>query len=111
MTSTPRRRSSPTTSFMRGAISATRAVAPLHQCWSHISQITTAVFSELQLTVDSTERHELVVLSVGTRRRSVSLESALAAATLSQRLTHSPAASAMYRPGCFMELAGTSCYA
>src|SRR5207253_2191001 len=32
-----------TTSFIRGAISATRAVAPLHQCLSHISQITTAV--------------------------------------------------------------------
>ena len=31
------------TSFIRGAISATRRVAPLHQCWSHMSQTTMAV--------------------------------------------------------------------
>src|SRR5678809_1666736 len=50
MISAPLVRSSATTSFMRGAISATRAEAPLHQCLSHISQMTTAVAEDSQET-------------------------------------------------------------
>ena len=43
MISTPFLRAAAIRSFMRGAISATRAVAPWHQCLSHMSQITIAV--------------------------------------------------------------------
>ena len=43
MISTPRLRAATSTSFIRGAISATRRVAPLHQCSFHMSQTTIAV--------------------------------------------------------------------
>src|SRR3954470_13197073 len=45
---TPWLRAALTTSFMRGAISETRPEAPLHQCLSHMSQMTTAVSLALQ---------------------------------------------------------------
>src|SRR4051794_5128500 len=45
---TPWLRAALTTSFMRGAISETRSDAPLHQCLSHMSQMTTAVSLALQ---------------------------------------------------------------
>src|SRR5215831_10523184 len=67
--STPRLRNSATTSFMRGAISATRAVAPLHQCLSHMSQITTAVAEDCQEARLVTCCHWPEEASVGTMRR------------------------------------------
>ena len=42
---TPLSRALEITSFMRGAISATRRVAPLHQCSFHMSQMMMAVFA------------------------------------------------------------------
>src|ERR1041385_1852375 len=44
MMNTPCSRARFTTALMRGAISATRRVAPSHQCLSHMSQMTRAVF-------------------------------------------------------------------
>ena len=39
-----------TISFIGPASSDTRAVALLHQCWSHMSQMTTAVSEDFQGT-------------------------------------------------------------
>src|SRR5262245_61717381 len=60
MMKTPCARAFLITSFMRGAISATRRVAPAHQCWSHMSQITMAVFWGSHWTVRSITCHSFV---------------------------------------------------
>src|SRR5438093_2756242 len=57
MMNTPWWRACRTTSVIRGAISATRRVAPAHQCRSHISQMTMAVFFGSHSTAFSTNCH------------------------------------------------------
>src|SRR3954471_1342735 len=62
MMNTPRSRAAETTWFIRGAISATRSVAPLHQCSFHISQITIAVLCGSQVSVFSEMVQSLVLV-------------------------------------------------
>src|SRR5438093_218310 len=69
MMNTPRLRASFTTSFMRGAISATRLVAPLHQCWFHMSQMTIEVFFGSHSTVFSVTCHWPLPFEVSARAR------------------------------------------
>ena len=69
MISTPRRRASFRTSFIRGAISATRSVAPLHQCWFHMSQTTSAVRFGSHCTVLSTVHRLPLPLEDSTQER------------------------------------------
>src|SRR6266508_430971 len=86
MISTPRWRAALTTSFIRGAISATRRVAPWHQCWFHMSQMTTAVFFGSHSTVFSATCHSPLPLLLSTRERVGSLnESAPAAGPPAKR--------------------------
>src|SRR5260221_12507702 len=51
MTKTPRFRAAFTVSFIAGAISSARALAPLHQSASHMSQMTIAVLFASHWTV------------------------------------------------------------
>src|SRR6266516_7907003 len=69
MMNTPWSRACRTASFIRGAISATRRVAPAHQCRSHISQMTMAVFFGSHSTVFSTNCHWSLPRAVSMRLR------------------------------------------
>src|SRR6266496_282964 len=69
MMNTPWLRAFCTTACMRDAISATRRVAPWHQCLSHMSQMTMAVFFGLHSTVFSTRCHSLLPSAVFMRLR------------------------------------------
>src|SRR6185369_14107855 len=66
---TPLARAAFTTSFIRGAISATRSVAPLHQCWFHMSQTTSAVCFGSHCTVFSTVHHLPLPFEESTQER------------------------------------------
>ena len=58
-----------TIAFMRGAISATRRVAPAHQCLSHMSQMTMAILEGSQRVDFSTAPHSLVFEADAARLR------------------------------------------
>src|SRR5450759_2738316 len=55
---TPFLRAIEITSFIKGAISATLAAAPLHQCWSHMSQIMIAVSADFHSCISLAIYHE-----------------------------------------------------
>ena len=78
MIKTPLARAAFTTSFMRGAISPTRSVAPLHQCWFHMSQMMMAVFFESNSIAFSSTRHSPVLGADSTRFRVFSLSDSAA---------------------------------
>src|SRR5712692_662515 len=82
------------TSFMRGAISATRSDAPLHQCSFHMSQITMAVLAGSQATVLSTTCHWPLPLAISTRLRVGRSNGAAGSAPALARATSSKAAAA-----------------
>src|SRR5258707_9080478 len=69
MISAPRLRMAATSWFMRGAISPTRSVAALHQCLSHMSQMTTAVCLGCQRSFSSTTLYWPLSALVSTRLR------------------------------------------
>src|SRR5579862_9787847 len=69
MMKAPRERAALTTSFMRGAISATRMVELGHQCLSHMSQMTTAVCFGFQAVGVVIVFHRLVSGATSTRLR------------------------------------------
>src|SRR5688572_23414083 len=75
---TPLARAAFTTSFIRGAISPTRSVAPLHQCWFHISQMMSAVFLGAHSSAFSSTRHSPDLGADSTRLRVFSLSGSAA---------------------------------
>ena len=72
-------------SFIRGAISATRAAAPLHQCWSHMSQTMIAVFFGSQFNVLYVHSNWPLLSGDCTRLHAYSFRSPVAGSAAAQR--------------------------
>ena len=87
--STPRSRTALTARFIAGASSPTRRVAPLHQCWSHMSQMMIAVFAGSHSRVFSLTVNPAPCAGVAASRSRACRTSGLAAGASPPRAAHS----------------------